>query len=94
MTPPPKAMRRESRSAPDVASCWARDSTLAMRLWRSPAGRKRTGGGSLKLARTDFDQSAQISGDVTMKGLKGLFLLSFSMRGRRVLSRPEAMVTS
>src|ERR1700679_326038 len=93
-TPPPKARRSESRSAPAVASCWARDSTLDMRLWRSPAGWKRTVGGSLNEARKGFDQRAQMFGEVTMKGRKGLPGLSLLKRGKRVRRRPGAMVTS
>jgi len=94
MTPPPKARRSESRSAPAVASCWARDSTLDMRLWRSPAGWKSTVGGSLNEARKGFDQRAQMFGEVTMKGRKGLPGLSLLKRGKRVRRRPGAMVTS
>src|SRR5260370_177925 len=68
-TPPPKARRSESRSAPAVASCWARDSTLPMRLCDSPLGRKRTVGGSLKDQRALTTQlalkdgSSRVSGD-------------------------------
>jgi len=81
MTPPPKAMRSESRSAPAAESCWARDSTAARRLWRSPAGWKRTVGGSLKDARKGFDQRAQMLGEVMTKGRKGLAGLSLRRRG-------------
>src|ERR1039458_6825282 len=53
ITPPPKASRMESRSAPARTSWLARDSTAARRLWRSPRGRKRTDGWASagKLAR-------------------------------------------
>src|SRR5580658_3579816 len=93
MTPPPKASRSESRSAPAVESCWARDSTLARRLCDSPLGRKRTVGDSLKEARKGFDQSAQMLGEVMTKGRNGLSGLSFLRREWRVLRRFEAMVT-
>src|SRR5258707_10005872 len=93
-TPPPKARRSESRSAPAVASCWARDSTLLMRLCDSPLGRKRIVGDSLKLARKGFDQRAHISGAVMTKGRKRLSLLSFLRSGLRVRGRVEPMVTS
>src|SRR5580704_18161750 len=93
MTPPPKARRSESRSAPAVASCWARDSTLLMRLCDSPLGRKRMVGDSLKLARKGFDQRAQISGEVMTKGRKGFSLLSFFRCGFRVRRRLAPMVT-
>src|SRR5712671_6533962 len=97
-TPPPKARRSESRSAPEVASCWARDSTLLMRLCDSPLGRKRTVGVSLfpfeKEARKVLDQRAQMSGEVMTKGRKGLSLLSFLRRGLRVRRRLAPMVTS
>src|SRR5260370_6247978 len=92
-TPPPKARRSESRSAPAVARCWARDSTLLMRLCDSPLGRKRTVGGSLKLARKGFDQRAQMSGEVMTKGRKDLSLLSLLRRGWRVRRRSAPMVT-
>src|SRR5882757_1143113 len=92
-TPPPNARRSESRSAPEVASCWARDSTLLMRLCDSPLSRKRMVGDSLKLARKGFDQRAQISGEVMTKGRKGLSLLSFLRRGWRVRRRLAPMVT-
>src|SRR6267154_2393846 len=92
-TPPPKARRSESRSAPEVASCWASDSTLFMRLCDSPLGRKRTAGDSLKELRKGFDQRAQMSGEVTTKGRKGLSLLSFLRRGWRVRRRLAPMVT-
>src|ERR1700716_3354817 len=92
-TPPPKASKSPSRSAPAVASCWARDSTLLMRLCDSPLGRKRIVGDSLKLARNGFDQRAQISGEVMTKGRKGLSLLSFLKRGLRVGRRLAPMVT-
>src|SRR6202051_1745753 len=92
-TPPPKARRSESRSAPAVASCWARDSTLLMRLCDSPLGRKRIVGDSLKLARKGLDQRAQISGEVRMKGRKGLSRLSLRRRGWRVRRRLAPMVT-
>src|SRR5271156_2093603 len=94
MTPPPKARRSESRSAPAVDSCWARDSTLERRLWDSPLGRKRTVGDSLKEARKGFDQRAQMLGEVMTKGRKGLSGLSLRRRGWRVRRRFEAMVTS
>src|SRR3954447_20192805 len=92
-TPPPKARRSESRSAPAVASCWARDSTLLMRFCDSPLGRKRIVGNSLKLARKGFDQRAQISGEVTTKGRNGLSRLSFFRRGLRFGRRLAPMVT-
>src|SRR5437879_269840 len=92
-TPPPKARRSESRSAPAVASCWARDSTLLRRLCDSPLSRKRIVGDSLKLARKGFDQSAQISGEVMTNGRKGLSRLSFLRRGLRVSRRLVPMVT-
>src|SRR6059058_3184926 len=92
-TPPPKARSSESRSAPAVASCWARDSTLLIRLCDSPLGRKRIVGDSLKLARNGFDQRAQMSGEVMTKGRKGLSRLSFFRRGLRVGRRLAPMVT-
>lgn len=51
-------------------------------------------GDSLKEARNCLDQRAQMSGEVTTKGRKGLSLLSLARRGWSVRSRPEAMVTS
>src|ERR1700745_39387 len=92
-TPPPRARRSESRSAPAVASCWARDSTLLMRLCDSPLSRKRIVGDSLKLARKGFDQRAQIAGGGTTEGRKGWSLLSFLRRGLRVWRRLVPMVT-
>ena len=68
MTPPPKAIRSASRSAPARASFWARDSTADMRLWDSPDGWKRTVGGVLNEARKGLDQRVQISGEVMTKG--------------------------
>src|SRR5580704_1927985 len=93
-TPPPKARRSESRSAPARESCSARDSTLVMRLCDSPPGRKRTVGDSLKELKKGFDQRAQMSGEVMMKGRKGLSLLSLFRREERLGRRFAAMVTS
>ena len=50
-------------------------------------------GDSLKLARNGFDQRAQMSGEVTTKGRKGLSRLSFLRRGLRVGRRLAPMVT-
>src|SRR5258708_87574 len=93
-TPPPKARRSESRSAPAGASCWARDSTLLRRLGDSPLGRKRRVGGSLKGLGNGFDRRGEVSGEVMAKGRKGLSAFSLRRREWREERKFAPMVTS
>ena len=93
MTPPPKARRMASRSAPAWASCSARDSTLAGAC--GVAGREKEDGGRLsgKLARKGLCQRAQMSGEVTTKG-RGVWRVELAQARVESAEQAGPMVTS
>ncbi len=70
-TPPPKARRRESRSAACGGELLGKGFDGGETLVAFAGGVEEDGWGFLKLARKGFDQRAQMLGEVMTKGRKG-----------------------